>query len=362
MPDGPGYVKRQVDIDVKKIKKGVLLLGHGSRRIDANATLKDAARLVEDALDGAAVVRPAFLQLAPPDIQEAVDGMAAKGINDLTVVPYFLYEGLHVVKDIPDELDAALRKHPGIEVRMTKNLGLHDKLIEVVLERIRDAGALEKAGAIKGFTQHPIERESFRIIGEELGRTGFSGGELGVVKRVIHTTADFDFKDIIRFSEGAIKAGITAVKNGKNIVTDVKMAKEGISRERLNGFGCGVYCFSSDMDVIATAEREKTTRTAASMRKAASYLDAGIAVIGNAPTALSELLRLVRLKKARPALIIGVPVGFVGATESKEELMKSGSEYIVAAGRKGGSTVATAIMNAVVIEAMHAYTGRVSEP
>lgn len=344
----------------KNSKKAVLLLGHGSRLHDANETLRTVARAVQEKT-GIALVMPAFLQIEKPGISEAVDIISAKGFNEITVMPYFLYSGAHVTSDIPGELSAAKEKHPGLKVSVTPNLGFHDKLIEIVLERL-GCGAepplweepLQGEEIRKRSSrpdQHPIEKESLRIIGKELGPTAFSEGELSVVKRVIHTTADFDYKDILRFSPAAVEAGVRALERGARIITDVRMAEAGITKARLEGLGVKVVCFSADADVAALAMEQNMTKTAASMQKAAPFMDKAIIAIGNAPTALVELLKLIRLGAPRPALVIGVPVGFVGATESKEELMNSGLEFITSAGRKGGSTVAAAIANALAIMA-----------
>ncbi|TAN61904.1 precorrin-8X methylmutase [bacterium] len=235
---------------------------------------------------------------------------------------------------------------------LAKSLGFHDKLIEITLERIRELNS--QKSPVKGFIQHPIEKESFRLIGRELGETGFSTSELNIVKRVIHTTADFDFKNTMRFSSGALSAGITAIKNGANMVTDVKMVEAGISKERLAGFGNGrVICFSrAGFPAEKAVGTGAATQTALAMQKAAPYINGAIVVIGNAPTALAELLRLAEKGLVKPALVIGVPVGFVGAVEAKQELFDSGLDFITCLGRKGGSTVAVSVANGVVIEAL----------
>lgn len=330
-------------------KKGVLLLGHGSKLKEANDTLRQVAKSVEARLNGAPV-EAGFLQIESPGFQQAFDALVERGANDVTVMPYFLYSGLHVTKDLPEEMENAGQRHPSVKTVLAKSLGFHDKLIEITLERINElSGAKPLAG---GFTQHPIERESFSIIGKELGKTGFSGAELDLVKRVIHTTADFEFKDIMRFSPGAIKAGVEAVKSGKNIITDVRMVEAGISKERLACFGGKVLCFSRDADLSTKAAQSGATLTALAMQKAAQQINGAVAVIGNAPTALKELIRLSKDGTAKPGLVIGVPVGFVGAVEAKQELMASKLEYITCLGRKGGSTVAVAAVNAIVIEAL----------
>ncbi|MBI5588636.1 MAG: precorrin-8X methylmutase [Deltaproteobacteria bacterium] len=233
---------------------------------------------------------------------------------------------------------------------MARCLGFDGRLIDVTVDRIEEASG-KKAPAIFPFDQHPIEKESFRIISSELDESAFDALRLPVIKRVIHTTADFEFKDILKFSPGSVEAGIEAIKAGRGIITDVKMVESGITKGRLKPFGVTVRCFSSDADITAAAAEAGTTKTAASMRKAVPYLEGSIAAIGNAPTALTELLKIVREGGPRPALIVGVPVGFVGAVESKAELLGSGLTFITASGRKGGSTVAVAIVNALLIEA-----------
>lgn len=333
-------------------KKAILLLGHGSKRAEANDTLREVAASLRVA-GGYGYVLAAFLQIERPDLQEGIDVMASKGFDEITVMPYFLYPGLHVTKDLPEELAQSMKKHPGLKVKMAKNIGFHKKLIDITIERIdeTDKETGEAPVESSAFVQHPIEKESFRILSGEIDETRFSPFELPVIKRVIHSTADFEFQSLIGFSRGPVEAGIKAVMAGRNIITDVRMIEAGITKERLAPFGVKVLCFSSDEDVARAAKADNTTKTAASMRKAAGFMEGGIVAIGNAPTALMELLRIVREGAAKPALVIGVPVGFVGAAESKEELMRSEVEYITSRGRKGGSTVAVAIVNAIAIEA-----------
>ena len=332
-------------------EKAILLLGHGSKAPEANETLRKVAASVK-AAGGYGAVLPAFLQMAKPDFQEGVDELVSMGFNEIILMPYFLYMGLHVTQDLPEEMDKALARYPGLTLTFAKNLGYHDKLVDITVERIGAAlGCPEVASRPAALTQHPIERESFRIISGELDEASIPADRLPVVKRVIHSTADFEFKDMLSFSPGAIKAGVAAIRSGRSIITDVRMVEAGITPARLAGFGAKVMCFVSDADVAAGAKTDGTTRTAAAMKKAASHMGGGIVAIGNAPTALTELIRLIKDGAAPPALVVGVPVGFVGAVEAKEELVKSGLEYITTCGRKGGSTVAAAIVNAIAIEA-----------
>ena len=194
-----------------------------------------------------------------------------------------------------------------------------------------------------------IEKRSFEIIESELPRE-IDAEIKPIVKRVIHTTADFDYVENLCFSDGVVQILKDAIKNGADIVTDTQMAKSGINKKRLASFGGEVYCFMSDEDVAAAAKENGTTRAAASMEKAARLGKDVIFAIGNAPTALVKLYELIKDKKINPIAIIGVPVGFVNVAVAKELIMTAGVPYIVARGRKGGSGVAAAICNAVIYE------------
>lgn len=196
-----------------------------------------------------------------------------------------------------------------------------------------------------------IERRSMEIIESEIGdMSSFSELEKLIVKRCVHTTADFDYKKNLRFSENAAEIGISALKQGAVIVTDTQMAFSGISKPACRSLGCEVFCFMSDSDVAENAKKRGVTRAVVSVEKAAEMFSDRqlIYAVGNAPTALIRLYELISEKKLRPALIIGVPVGFVNVVEAKELIMTAGAPYIVAAGRKGGSNVAAAILNAML--------------
>lgn len=195
-----------------------------------------------------------------------------------------------------------------------------------------------------------IEARSFQIIGEELGEVSFPDAhhEL-VLKRVIHTSADFDYANTLCFSEHAVERGVAAMLDGATIVTDTKMAAAGINKTVLQSFGGEVLNFISDADVAAEAKERGLTRAAISMERAAQIDGPLVLAIGNAPTALVQLYQLITEgKMAAPALIIGVPVGFVNVVESKELIMQLPVDYIVARGRKGGSNVAASICNALL--------------
>lgn len=196
-----------------------------------------------------------------------------------------------------------------------------------------------------------IETASFQIIEQEAGIHDWSPEEWQVVRRAIHTSADFEYSQSMIISDNAVTAATTALKQGAAIITDTNMALSGINKTRLVPYGCSVTCHVADPDVAEQARREGITRSVAAMRKAAASADNAIFVIGNAPTALFELLRLIQEGTVKPALIIGLPVGFVGAEESKNALAAGGHEipFITNIGRKGGSNVAAAVVNALAI-------------
>ena len=193
-----------------------------------------------------------------------------------------------------------------------------------------------------------IEKRSMEIIGEELGEVKLDEEKLSIIKRVIHTSADFDYVRTLHFSEGAVEKALEALKNGATIVTDTNMAKAGINKAGMEKLGCKAVCYMADTDVALRAKEAGSTRAAACMEKACLIEGPVIIAVGNAPTALVRLDELIKEGKIKPELVIGVPVGFVNVVEAKEIIMKSGAPYIVARGRKGGSNVAAAICNALI--------------
>ena len=195
-----------------------------------------------------------------------------------------------------------------------------------------------------------IERRSFEIITQELGDRKLDPEFELVVKRVIHTTADFDYYENLCFSEHAVLRMMDAIRAGCDVITDTTMAQSGINKKILAQFGGQARCFIGDEDVAREAKERGVTRSLASMEKAARLNKPLIFAIGNAPTALFSICDLMRAGKLKPEMIIGVPVGFVNVVEAKEEVMRTAQNYIVARGRKGGSNVAAAIVNAVLYQ------------
>lgn len=198
-----------------------------------------------------------------------------------------------------------------------------------------------------------IEKRSFEIIGEELGDkiNKFDEATLPVIKRVIHTTADFEYADLIEFMNDAINSGKEALKNGCKIYCDTNMIVNGASKMVLSKFNCEAYCLVADGEVAKEAKERGVTRSIVGMEKAAKDPSTKIFLIGNAPTALYQLKEMIEGNEIeRPALVVGVPVGFVGAAESKEAFKSLGVPYITINGRKGGSTVAVSILHGILYQ------------
>ena len=192
-----------------------------------------------------------------------------------------------------------------------------------------------------------IEKRSMEIIEAEL-KTPLDPAVKDIVKRVIHCTADFDYAENLLFSSNAVQRAHEALLAGCDIVTDTQMARAGINKAAAAKLGCSLYCFMSDPDVAEEAKRRGTTRASIAVEKAAALDRKLIFAVGNAPTALLTISEFVAAGKLDPELVIGVPVGFVNILEAKDAIMRSGAEYIVSRGRKGGSNVAAAIVNALM--------------
>jgi precorrin-8X/cobalt-precorrin-8 methylmutase len=194
-----------------------------------------------------------------------------------------------------------------------------------------------------------IESTSFDIIDREVGNHDFNEAQWAIVRRMIHTTADFEFKDMVSFHPAAIAAGIKAIRGGKMIITDTNMARVGIRTKELAQFGVTVKCYMNDPRIHEKAKSNGTTRAKAAVDMAADDMRDGIYVVGNAPTALLRLIELINEGKVQPALIIGLPVGFVNAAESKAALLEMDYPNISNIGRKGGSNLAASVVNALII-------------
>lgn len=195
-----------------------------------------------------------------------------------------------------------------------------------------------------------IENRSMAIITEELNGRTWPEPEFSIVKRCIHTSADFDYADHIYFSDNAAALGVRLIQSGVSIITDTQMAAAGINKKRLEAFGGKVYCFMADKDVADEARARGITRAAVCMERGAAIAGPKVFAVGNAPTALIRLYELMEEGRVKPELILGVPVGFVNVVESKELIIRSDAPCIVARGRKGGSNIAATICNALIYQ------------
>lgn len=197
-----------------------------------------------------------------------------------------------------------------------------------------------------------IENRSFNIIDAEAGDHGHLPEHWPIVRRMIHTSADFEYMTSVRFHPQAILAGIGAIRTGKNIVTDTNMARAGIRSALVEAYGGRVHCLMTEPSVASTAAESGRTRAAVAVEAAVGLMAGGIYVVGNAPTALLRLIELIGDRQAAPALVIGLPVGFVNAAESKTALAELDFPYITNLGRKGGSNVAASVVNALALMAV----------
>jgi len=196
-----------------------------------------------------------------------------------------------------------------------------------------------------------IEHDSFAIVDAEVSEYQYTDSEWNIVRRMIHATADFEFNGLAKFHSNAVEAGLEAIENGAQIIADVEMICVGLSKPRLAHFGVKTYQFISDEDVITKAKEKNTTRAVQAMCKAHenNLLEGSIVAVGNAPTALLEVVRFICEENVKPALIVGMPVGFVSAAESKEEVSQLNDiPWIITQGRKGGSTLVVAAIHALL--------------
>jgi precorrin-8X/cobalt-precorrin-8 methylmutase len=199
-----------------------------------------------------------------------------------------------------------------------------------------------------------IEKLSFQIIEQEIGTRNVADDHWPIIRRMIHTSADFEYKEMVRIHPDAVKNGMEAIRSGKKIITDTNMARVGIRKKELDRFGASTECYMNDPMIHRNAKATGVTRAKVAVDMAIENMRGGIYVVGNAPTALMRLVELIKEQRAQPALVIGLPVGFVNAAESKAALMELDHPYISNIGRKGVSNVAASVVNALAIMAYEA--------
>ena len=335
---------------------GIIILAHGSRgergKVEVVTILEKIVSYIKPLLSQEVEIIGAALQFNKPGLEEAVDLLSEKGIKRIVIAPYFLFPGRHITEDIPGHINDLQTKYADIEFILADNLGLDEAFISLLAKKIRQA-VPDLVPHNKPYQTNVIEQESMKIV-ETMVRfpSSLSADEITVAKRIIHASGDSEILSSIKFSQSALAAGLEAIANGSPIFTDVRMVMAGISSQLTEIFGCSISCV---LDEIDTTEQKNKTRTAAAMSHLGTRFDDAIVVIGNAPTALLALLDLIYTHKSRPALIIGMPVGFVKAKESKQELMKRNVPYITIEGTRGGSAMAAATVNALLRIAADKY-------
>lgn len=310
----------------------IILVAHGSPKKEAN-NLGEFARTVAVFLKKEpGEVKHAYLQFGSPSIEEAILECIKERAKTIIIHPLFLSSGAHVSSDIPEIIEKFRRDYPDIEINYTKPLGLHEKLIDIIKERIEE---------LKPLKATEIEEKSMEIIERELDFTDVPLEFQPIMKRVIHATADFEYKESLRWHPEAVSSGLRNLREGRDILVDVEMVKAGVSKKYLGK--SRVLCY------LDKVENYETTKTAAAIEKALREEEnIGIVAIGNSPTALIKAVEIFNEMKIRDKLLIGMPVGFVKAIESKILLSRQDFPFITNLSRKGGSAATVAVINALL--------------
>ena len=339
---------------------GLILAGHGSEFGSYKETVEELAAIIRKR-SPCMIVKSGFMELSSPSIRDALSSAVEEGAEKLIVVPVLLAGSRHTMQDIPRLLGMEKGQNRGtlsfdrgdVQVAYCKPIGADKRLAEIILDRVTEAlkdfglrtmPELSDAGA-------EIFEDSLKIVRRLLAKDfeRMDPQIIPIVERVVHATADPEYARLLVFSKDAIAAGIEALRDGADVVTDVKMVGSGINARVIRGFGGRVRTYTEDERTIRLADRTKITRTAAAMQTAAEDgLDGDIVAIGNSPTAALAVADIVKRKVAKPALVIATPVGFVKAAESKDEVSILAVPYVITRGVKGGSAVAVAILNALL--------------
>jgi precorrin-8X/cobalt-precorrin-8 methylmutase len=341
-------------------KTALIIIGHGSKLPHNMENLEKLAGILRKRA-AFQTVEISFMVRNKPTIPEAIESLAKKGVTKIVLIPAFLAPGVHTTREIPEMIEMKekepLLKERGITLVYGEPLGSDERIAEIIEEKAlkalgqeaREANIITDAYAIPA--SNKIITTSMSLIRQALGDSlkNVPAPHIPVIERVVHTTADPEFAKLLVISDKAVEAGVAAIKAGAKIVTDVKMVKAGINEARVKRFGGTVSSFISDERAVKLAHDQSLTRSAAAMRLAVKDgLDGAIVLIGNAPTAAFELAEAVRKGLAKPALIVAVPVGYVGATESKETIAGLSTPFVIVKGRKGGSPIAVAVFNALL--------------
>jgi len=335
-------------------RTGVIILAHGSRGergiVEVPEVLRRVTEGVKSLLPLGVEVIGAALQFNHPTLQEAAESLAVRGVHRIVVVPYFLFPGRHITEHIPQLLEGLQYRYPEVKFTVASTLGIDELFIGLVAKRIEEAAPdLWSNTRISPTFPEAIEQQSMEIAETFLPpASSMSEDERLVVKRIVHASGDPQVTCLMKFSPSAIPDGLSAIAKGSPIFTDVQMVAAGINRHLAEACGCSLCCAMDETRRLRQAKEPNITRAAVAMRHLGKRLDGAIVAIGNAPTALLALLDLIDRKEIRPALVVGMPVGFVRAKESKDELMKRSVPHITVVGTRGGSAMAVATVNALL--------------
>ena len=382
----------------------LVVVGRGTNDPDANSDVSKLARMLEEGM-GFRDSYVCYAGTAEPALKEGLLRAARLGCERMVIFPYFLFDGA-LVKRIYTAADELQARHTGLEVLKARYLGAHEDVAEVFLERARESlegratmncslckyrvqivGFEEQVGApqqphhmqVRGllgrkqqqpapavasgqwrpYEPHPIEAESFRIIAAGRDWSQMPEGQRRVAQRLVHTSGDFNIVDELFFSPGAVEIGIRALLRCRRVVTDVTMVSSGLKRGLLQQLGIDVWCGVHDRETSVLSENAGITRSAAGIRRAwEKWGNEIVLAIGDAPTAIVEATRLIREVGWRPQLVVGLPVGFVGTRESKDELRRCLQvPRITNSGTRGGSPWAASVINAMMIGAVDYLAG-----
>jgi len=344
----------------------LVLIGHGSKLSHNRENLMQLAEILR-AKSKFQTVEISFMIRDTPTIPEAIERIVKQGIKKIVLVPAFLAAGVHTTKEIPELIGMKDKESQltarGIQLFYGEPIGA-DECVAVILEEKALKALGEKAEHQHAAFSTGIEEKaktpadlrniydkSMRLIRPEIEDAirNTSEKNIPIIERVVHTTADPEFAKLLIISDDAVESGIAAIKAGAKVITDVKMVKAGINEGRVRRFGGKTLSYIDDPRALKLAQNEKLTRAAAAMRLAAEDgMDGAIVLIGNAPTAAFELADLITKGKAKPALVVATPVGYVGAAESKKVVETLSVPFVTNRGKKGGSAVAVAVFNALL--------------
>ena len=322
-------------------RTGILIISHGSPRAETNRRFEALVARIAMRL-GSADVLATFFSIARPNIPDQVAVLAGRGVRRIVLMPHFLGEGQHVTKDIPELLDVCRRSFPDVTLEMLSTLEDEPALEDLVVDRLLAYADPMETPLADG---PAIERRSFEIIDRQLADwPAADDAARAVIRRVVHATADVSFARTLRIHPQAVARGRAALAERRLIVCDVKMLQAGITRTQSEVLS------TIDWDEAALRAKQRSmTRAAAAMEIVGPRLEGAIVAVGNAPTALVKVIELARTGGPRPALVVGLPVGLVGARESKLALMASDLCYITNTTSRGGSPVAAAVINALAL-------------